>query len=526
MGLFRKRKRQGGKIQEKQAVEQEGDSLSSQLDGNIKKIKELTGNTDDVMYRSVTIRGNYRLLLVYIEGISEVDRINTVINTLLQSNENEDLPVLNENENLINSLEERLLAISRCSYVENTDDLLTELLSGNTVIIADGFTRAISCNTPGGKRRAVEEPSTETVIRGPKDGFTEDIRTNISLIRDRIKTPDLWYKIKKVGKQTQTDVAVMYINNIADRRLVKEVVERLESIETDSILESNYIEEFIQDETYTLFPQIQNKERPDAVAAALLEGRVAIIVNGTPFALIAPVTLAMLMQTAEDYYQRPLFVTFLRLLRTFSFFVAMLLPGVYIAITTHHQEMLPTVLLFSLAAQREGVPFPAIVEALLMEVTFEILREAGVRMPKAIGASISIVGALVLGQAAVEAGVVSAVMVIIVSFTAITNFIIPTYNLSVAVRLLRFAFMILSAAFGFLGILAGLLILLIHLAGLRSFGVPYLTPMAPFILSEQKDTFFRFPLWALNARPESLNPENKRRMSANMKPSPPKKESS
>jgi spore germination protein KA len=257
----------------------------------------------------------------------------------------------------------------------------------------------------------------------------------------------------------------------------------------------------IQDGVWTPFPTVFNTERPDTIAAGLLEGRIAIIVDGTPFVLLVPVVFVSFLQSAEDYYQRFDIGTFLRLLRFGSFFIALLLPSLYVAVATFHQELLPTTLMLHLAAQREGVPFPPIVEAFIMEVVFEVLREAGVRMPSAVGKTISIVGALVIGQSAVEAGIVSPAMVIVVSFTAITNFVLPAINLAIAVRLLRFGFLILAGTLGMYGISVALLLLVVHLSSLRSFGIPYLKPFAPFIPREQKDAFFRLPLWAMNTRP-------------------------
>lgn len=254
-----------------------------------------------------------------------------------------------------------------------------------------------------------------------------------------------------------------------------------------------------------------NSERPDVVAAGLLEGRVAILVDGTPFALLAPALFVQFFQSSEDYYQRSDFSTLIRLLRFLAFVLATPTPSFYIAITTFHQEMLPTTLLYNLASQREGVPFPAFIEALLMEVTFEILREASVRMPKTIGQSISIVGTLVVGQAAVDAGLVSAAMVIVVSITAIANFVLPAFNMGIAARIIRFGLMILAASFGLYGMFIGIIGLVLHLCSLRSFGVPYMAPLAPYQAEDQKDTLFRVPLPRMRDRPRSLKPQKLRR---------------
>jgi spore germination protein KA len=396
-------------------------------------------------------------------------------------------------------------------------------MEGISIIMLQGCTVAISANTAGGDHRAVEEPSSQTVVRGPKEGFTENINTNLSLLRRRIKSPALRVVYRQIGRQTRTHVAVVYMKDIAKDSVVQEIMSRLDRIDTDAILDSGYIEEFIQDAPFTPFPTVQNTERPDAAAGGILEGQVAIIVDGTPFVLLAPATFIRFLQSSEDYYQRFDIASFLRLIRYGSFFASMLLPSLFIAVTTFHQEMLPTPLLISLASQREGVPFPAVVEAIAMEATFEVLREAGVRMPRVIGPAISIVGALVLGQAAVQAGLVSAAMVIVVSFTAIANFVIPAINMAIAARLIRFVMMILAATLGLFGIMSGLMVLLIHLASLRSFGVAYTVPFSPFIWPNWKDVIVRLPHWAMKQRPfEISSAKNRNRQSGGQMPTPPK----
>jgi spore germination protein KA len=312
----------------------------------------------------------------------------------------------------------------------------------------------------------------------------------------------------------------MYIKGIANEDILGEVRRRLDGIRIDGILESGYIEDLIQDEVWTPFPTVYNSERPDVIAGGLLEGRVAILVEGTPFVLMVPVVLDSFLQSAEDYYQRYDFATFIRMLRFVSFLIALLFPSLYVAVVTYHQEVLPTSLMLNLAAQRENVPFPPIVEAFVMEVIFEILREAGLRMPKAVGNTISIVGALIIGQAAVEAGIVSSAMVIVVALTAITNFVIPSLSFAIAIRLLRFVFLVLAGTLGMYGIAVGLLMMVLHLASLRSFGIPYLKPFAPFAPSGLKDAVFRFPLWSMNRRPAFLS-RDRFRQGPNQKPDKP-----
>jgi spore germination protein KA len=285
------------------------------------------------------------------------------------------------------------------------------------------------------------------------------------------------------------------------------------------VLESGYLEEFIEDNPYSPFPQVVHTERPDRVTASLLEGRVAILTDGTPFALIVPAEFITLMQSPEDYYERYMVATAIRWLRYIGFAMSLLLPSLYIAITTFHQEMIPTRLLISLAAAREGVPFPALVEALMMEFTFEALREAGIRLPRAVGQAVSIVGALVIGQAAVQAGIVSPLMVIVVAITGIASFMNPAFNIALTMRLMRFPLMLLAATLGLFGVMVGILAILIHLAGLRSFGVPYLSSLAPLHTKDLKDVAVRAPWWAMDNRPAETAKLNRRRQSRGQKPS-------
>lgn len=504
-------KRSSPKTNKQNNKNHQKEALKSTLQGNIQKVKETLGNSSDLIIREFNIgqKGEIEVSLLFTEGLVDKSILQEIMESLMfEVRESRLDRKVSDHPNLISFLKEYVITIGEINDVEDFETLFTAVLSGDTVILIDGYAQGLIASTKGWESRGVEEPTAQTVIRGPKEGFTENLRTNTSLIRRKIKSADLWLETKSIGRFTKTNVAIMYIQGIVNNKVIAEVHERLDRIDIDGILESGYIEELIQDETYTPFPTIYNTERPDVVAAGLLEGRIAIIVDGTPFALIVPTLFTQFFQASEDYYQRADIGTFLRMLRFVAFFIALLAPSLYIAIITFHQEMLPTQLLISLAAQREGVPFPAFIEALLMEITFEILREAGVRMPRAVGQAISIVGALVLGQAAVEAGLISSVMVIVVSITAISNFVLPAFNIAIAVRILRFVFMFLAASFGLFGITVGIIAMVLHLCSLRSFGIPYLTPMAPFNLDGQKDTLFRVPHWGLFSRPRLISQRN------------------
>ncbi|WP_407941653.1 spore germination protein [Metabacillus schmidteae] len=481
--------------------------ISPNLKWNLEYIKKTIGNSSDIVIRHFKAgqSGQVEIGVIFTDGLADKTFVQDfVLDTLMVQIRSADVdhPI---HSDLFEFIKSQSLPTGEIKEVIHFETLFFHFLSGDTILIIDGFPKCLAIGSRGWVDRGVQEPSSQTVVRGPKDGFSETLRTNTALIRRRIKDPNLWLETKQLGKKTKTDVAIMYLKGVANDKSVKEVHIRLDKIKIDAILESGYIEELIQDSTFTPFPTVFNTERPDTVAAAILEGRIAIIVDGTPFVLIVPALLINFFQASEDYYQRADIATLIRLLRYLAFFLALLTPSAYIAVTTFHQEMLPTPLLISLAAQRDGVPFPAIVEAILMEMTFEILREAGVRMPRAVGSAISIVGALVIGQAAVEAGIVTATMVIVVSLTAMSSFVSPTFNMGIAVRILRFGFMILAGTFGLFGIILGLIAMVLHLSSLRSFGIPYLSPNAPFILDDQKDNFLRFPHWALFSRPRLIN---------------------
>ncbi|WP_083676091.1 spore germination protein [Paenibacillus sp. FSL H8-0548] len=488
--------------------------FSPSLQANVNMIRDRFGGSTDIVIRIFRSDAapEREIAIMYVEGIVDSETINKSIMEPLMSMQLPPHTYILDGK-LLEALRSCVVSVGSVKEITALEQALQDMTDGVCLIMADGCAAALTADASGGDQRAVSTPQTQTVIRGPQHAFVENLRTNISLIRRIIRSSDLHVQVHKLGEQTHTNVAVLYLHGIADEGVVKEAYRRLAAIEIDGVLESGYVEEFIQDETFTLFPTLLNTERPDTVAAALLEGKVAVIVDGSPIALMAPTTFFTFFQSPEDYYQRFDIASFVRIIRYVAYVVSIILPALYISVTTYHQEMLPTTLLISLAAQREGVPFPGLVEALLMEMTFEVLREAGLRMPRAIGPAISIVGALVLGQAAVQAGIVSAGMVIIVSFTAISNFVMPEYNMGATSRIIRFLFMIMAGMFGFFGIFISVLFMLIHLVSLRSFGVPYMSPMAPKPTKPRlwKDVFIRLPWWAIVFRPLDLDLRNLKR---------------
>ncbi|MQR88137.1 spore germination protein [Bacillus megaterium] len=515
----RKQKKKRSQDEENQDTNDQKELIQVSLSDNLNIIKQKTGKSSDIVIREIEIGENsdIKMAVVYIEGIVDNQSIQEyLLQAIMKDNHKNEI----NQYNAINLLSKDIMTIGKVSVITNFDDLFGALMVGDTLILVDGVEQALSTSTEGGERRAIAEPTTEMVVRGPKAAFTESLGTNTAMVRRIIKTPDLWMESMKIGRVTKTDVTFMYIHGIANDKVVDEIRERLKRIDIDSILESGYIEQLIEDQTATPFPTVYNTERPDVVAGNLLEGRIAIFVDGTPFVLIAPAVFIQFFQSAEDYYARFDIATSIRLLRILMFMISLIAPATYVAVTTFHQEMVPTTLIVAIAAQREAVPFPAFVEALLMELTFEILREAGIRLPKAIGSAVSIVGALVIGQAAVQASIVSPAMVIIVSITAIANFATPSFDMAISARLVRFLFMIGAATFGFYGIILCLLVMVVHLCSLRSFGIPYMSPFAPFIPVDNGDTVIRLPWWTLRQRPRLVT-SNSIREGKHQYPHPP-----
>lgn len=493
--------------------------IKSILDENIKIIQDLLGHPSDLSVREFYLGANasHRAALFCIEGLVNTTQINdSVLKELMFEIRQTELDLI-QNKKMIDLVMDHALPINAIKRAGDYKTACERLLKGDSLLFFENTNECLVMDTKGWIDRGIDEPKAETVIRGARDSFNESLRTNTMLVRRRIKDINLRVISREVGEITKTNLEVLYIEGLAQEKVVTEVLRRLDSIKIDGILESGYIEELIHDEPYSIFPTMYSTERPDIVAGNLLEGRVAILTDGTPFALIVPTLFVQFFQSVEDYYQRSYFSSFIRLIRYLAFILALFTPAVYIAIVTYHHALLPTSLLVSISNQRKAVPFPTIVEVLIMEITFEILREAGIRMPRAIGSAISIVGTLVLGEAAVSAGIVSNFMVIIVSITAISSLIVPEYNFANPIRILRFIFIILAATLGFFGLSIGLTFLIIHLVSLRSFGVPYMYPFAPFDFKALKDTVIRAPISMMKTRPKILTNENVQRQKEEVK---------
>lgn len=469
--------------------------LGEDLQNNIKELQvRLTGSSDIIFYLFTDALKNDRAL-IYINGFVDTYLLDRdIVQPLLTK---------------VNPDKQTLLYTTLNKSVSDLEAAIDSILDGNVLLLTNSRSGGLVLNVPKQIQRSIEEPDNESVVRGPKEGFVESLKTNIVLLRKKIKSPNLKIQAMKIGRITQTEVAIAYIEGIVDSDVLKEVRRRLSDIDVDSILETGYLEQYIQDYRYSPYPTIGNTEKPDVAAGKILEGRVAIFCDGTPHVLTIPFLYIENLQTSEDYYIKPLNASFLRLLRLTGLILSTLLPGLYVALSTYHQEMLPTVLLISIAGAREGVPLPALAEALLMGIMFELLKESGTRLPRAIGSAVSIVGALVIGEAVVDAGLVSAPLVIVTAITAVAGFIIPP--LTEATTLFRLLFTILGGVLGLIGMTCGIFLVFVYTVSLRSFGVPYTAPITSSSENNLKDTLVRLPLRSMTNRPTFLAGKNDKR---------------
>ena len=503
--------------------EDEMKELTLSLATNLSVLKKRFQGSTDLVFREfkVGFDANKSALLIYIDGLVMTDLVNsTILKHLMFDYAREELWQELNQHNLLTFIRDYAVPNNNVQEFSQLQDIMDSILRGSTALILDGYNSALIFSSKGFDGRPIAEPANESVVRGPREGFTENLGTNLSLLRRKIINENLIIEQLKLGTRTRTTVCFVYLSRVVNDKLVKELRNRLQSIDIDGILESGYVEQLIEDAPVSIFPTVGNTEKPDVLAAKLLEGRIGILVDGTPMALTIPYLMVEALQSSEDYYARPYYVTIVRWIRIVSMMLALYLPAAYIAIQSFHPDLIPTPLLISMAKAREGIPFPAYVEVFIMGMIFEILREAGIRMPRPIGQAVSIVGGLVIGEAASQANLVSNTVIIFVALTGIASFVIP--SLGDSIPLSRLFLMTWAAFLGIFGILMGSLILLIHLIKLRSFGVPYLAPLAPGNLDDLQDVLIKAPTWALNTRPRILGTWNSIR-GRSTKPSPKKK---
>ena len=475
--------------------------MEKELSKNKQAFLELLGESADVKKKTMQLglKRNVGCFLAYVEvtGGSFLFE-NSVVGKLLNQF------CLMPGKDILESLRKNALGISDMTTFDTVEEAAEAMFTGDVILFVDGFDKAVKIPDKGYPAMTIQEPASEKVIRGSKEGFVDSIKVNTALVRKRLRTPKLKVEEVKAGTRSNTNVDLVYMEDLVYPSLLEEVRRRLARYEIDGILDSGMIEQLSEEKWYSPFPQFQTTQRPDRAAMAILEGRIVVFVDNSPTGLILPADYNSFIKTSDDYYNRWEIASFGRMIRYMAAFFAMTIPGLYLALTNFHTQILPTTLLMSFAAARQGVPFPAVVEVLLMEIAFELLREAGVRLPGAMGNTIGIVGGLIIGQAAVEANIVSPIVVIVVAFTALCSFAIPNEEFASAFRILKFGYIFLCSWLGFYGFLYGLLLLLVHLSHLKSFGIPYLMPFVGADLNgyeDERDSLIRMPLFIMRRRP-------------------------
>lgn len=495
---------------EKQDEQEKPDApsdFSTQLKDNKDRLKEYYSipQNGDIILREFSIQLKEKKVdafIVFIDGMVNSQLINLFILQPLMFLAQQTADCQEELADcIINVLvpQNQLKQTSQFEKVEGSINF------GGCAIFVDGLDTVFIADVKTWEHRSVSRPNTELVIRGPQEGFNEVLRTNTALIRKIMKDKDLIAETIEIGRRSKTPCALMYVKNIANDSLVEEVRKRLKSVKIDYLLDSGELEQLIEDQSLFIAPQIMATERPDRVAAALGDGKVAVVVHGSPFVLVMPTTMAEFTHSSEDTYIRFPYSNLVRIVRILGILVSVLLPGLYVAIANFHQEMIPTDLLLAIAGSREKVPFPTVVEILLMEVAFELIREAGIRIPGPIGPTLGIIGALILGQAAVAANIVSPILIIIVAVTGIGSFAVPNFSLGYAYRIVRFAFILIGNFAGFFGITLLFFIYHLLMANAKSFGVPFLTPFGPITSDSLLGQLDRRPIWKEEKRADYLN---------------------
>ncbi len=483
--------------------------INKDITKNLEYMKERMsyGLSSDVIIKNFTINGGVgrrlNCFIIFIEGTVNSEQIDRFIVEPLQI-----MPRGKLLGNLEDVVEKQLITIDQLSKASDYDAVVKSINYGGCGIFIDSLDVAFTADVKGWKLRGADSPENETVVRGPQLGFNESLRGNTGLIRKIIRNENLICKSCEVGKSSITGVNVVYMKNIADKQLVDEVLRRLNNIKADNVFDSGELELLIEDFTFLPTPQILSTERPDRVASAITKGKIALIVDGSPFALVLPINVFELTHSQEDNYLRTPYANLIRIMRLIAMVSALLLPGIFIAMVNFHHESIPVHLLFAIASSREKVPFSLLTELIILEFAFEFIREASIRMPGTGGNAIGIIGGLIVGQAAVEANLVSPISIIIVALTGIGSFVIPNYSLGLSFRVVKYLYIILGALGGFLGITLGMFLQLIWLCSAQSFGIPFFAPLAPKY-QDNSGTFFVKPIWKRNGQ-QSFVPAKKK----------------
>jgi spore germination protein KA len=519
-GLFRRKKSGGAPRKRWSRVkpDPEDRTLARKLDDNKKVLREIFDHCDDLVTRDFTIgkESPVRALAAFLDPMVDPVQLNDFLLRPLMVN-----PRVQQEEITIAWLREQVIQAGQISEHDRWLEVANGIADGLVALFVDGQDRALVFTAIEDNSRSIEQPISESVARGPSEAFNEDGRTNLALVRKRLRTTRLAVERLEVGALSKTTVYVLYLKGYVYDGLPEEIMARLQRIKTAEVLGSGQIEELINDSPWSLFSGLDVSERPDRIVAALTAGKAALIFGVTPFAVIVPATLNSQLQSPEDHYNRFWFGSFTRLLRWAAFLSSILAPAFYVAITSYHQELIPTDLLMSLLATRAVIPFPVMLEAIVMLLGFELLQEAGIRLPKPFGQTIGVVGAILIGQIAVNAGLVSPSVVVVMAFTAISSYSMASLDVSTIVRVIRLGFVFAAGFLGLFGVLALLTMLGLQLCAQRSFGIPYLTPLAPLSLSDLKDSFIRAPAWMMKLRPKLTGQNELQRQHSDLKPGPP-----
>lgn len=487
--------------------------ISRDLNRNIEVLETLFADADDMVWKRFELErngGKLAIYILYIDGMSNGEMVESTITRPLlyewrgaevrQKNGERDL----SGEDAFDFIFHFQTESVDMTKTEKMMDAIAAVLNGDSAIFIDGQEKVAILSSKKLPGRSVDSPQKEGGLKGPRDSFNENFRTNTALLRRKIKDPKMKVRQGYIGQRSRTVYGLMYLEDLVKPDLLRAIEERLNSFTIDSIFDSGMLVHLLEEKWYSPFPQVQTTERPDKAASAISEGRVVLVVDNSPEVIILPCTLNSLFQASDDYYNRFGVATFARILRYLAAFITVLLPGLYIAITCYYPQILPTEFLLAIVGARSDVTFPIVVEVLLMELLFELLREAGIRLPGQMGNTIGVVGGLIVGQAAVEAALVSTIVVIVVALTAIASFAIPNEDFSSAFRLLKFLMIFLGAVWGLYGIMLGILVLLIHLATMESFGVPYLMPAVAGSADDEieyQDFVMRKPIFTMRERP-------------------------
>ena len=482
--------------------------MGIKLENNINFVVKEIGNGSPIIIKRFFIGKDEPIeaVTMYINGLVSKDTIDRDILNPLMLHVNENLVI---DQNTVDYVSKRYIPMSNTTIEENINNVVEAIKSGKTALFIGDLEKFIILDTTGGEHRTISDPLNESAVRGSREGFVENLETNISILRRKIKDKNLTIENFKVGRRSQTSLVIAYIDDIVDKNVLIEVRKRIISIDVDFVTDTGMIDQYIEDSAYSIFPQIYVTERPDIVKADIMEGRVAIILDGTPFALTAPAVFVQFFQGVEDYNDRTIVASFSRILRLIAIFIVITLPSLYLTLINYNIELIPVKFINPIIESRNGIALTPFLEILSMEVFVDFLREGGLRLPPKIASTLSIVGGIIIGNMAVQSKIVSPTTLLIVGISVVSTFLIPNYEMSLSIRFIRFPMLVLADILGFLGIAAGWLFIIIHLSSLESFGVPYFSIKS----SDLKDIFIRAPLWKMNKRPKSIPNNNSVRQS-------------